>query len=233
MSETASERVSVAIVDYGMGNLYSVRRACEEAGMDGRITSSALDVASADAVILPGVGAFPDAMATLRRLDLVSVLHDVVSSRRPLIGICLGMQLLMSESEEFGTSRGLDIVPGTVEWIPAARGEGKRLKVPQVGWNTIWRPRAAGHGDAWSGTPLHGFDDDTFMYFVHSLVVRPEDSAVTLATTRYGTLEFCSALRKDKIFACQFHPERSGEIGMQMYRNMRSLVRNEEANSCR
>lgn len=230
MPEMARDRVSVAIVDYGMGNLYSVRRACEEAGMDGRITSSGSDVVSADAVILPGVGAFPDAMTTLRRLDLVSVLHDVASSGKPLIGICLGMQLLMSESEEFGSSRGLDILQGTVEWIPAAPDEQKTLKVPQVGWNTIHRLRRAGNSDLWWGTPLQGFDDDTFMYFVHSLVVRPEDSAVVLSTTRYGSLEFCSALRKDNIFACQFHPERSGEIGRRVYRNIRSLLRKEEAN---
>ena len=191
MSDRTSQR-RVAIVDYGMGNLYSVRHACEHVGLSASITRDRDELLGASAVILPGVGAFGVAMENLRALDLLAPLRDIAASPTPFVGICLGMQLLMTESEEFGTSRGLDIVHGTVERIPAAPDGGKRLKVPQVGWNTIRRQRTAEDGDLWWSTPLQGFDDDTFMYFVHSLVVRPEDSAVVLSTTRYGSLEFCS-----------------------------------------
>jgi glutamine amidotransferase len=223
MSELRTAVPTIAIVDYGMGNLYSVRRACEEAGMVGRITSSAAEVLSADAVILPGVGAFPDAMATLHRLDLISVLRDIAQSGKPLIGICLGMQLLMSESEEFGASKGLDIIRGTVKWIRCVDQEGNRMKVPQVGWNTIRRPEWF-EEDRWTQSALKGLVDGTFMYFVHSLVVQPEERAVCLAVTRYGSVEFCSALQHGNVFACQFHPERSGDVGLQLYSNIHALI---------
>lgn len=222
MAEEAPSMPSVAIVDYGMGNLYSVERACEEAGMTARITSSAAEILRAGAVILPGVGAFPDAMARLHRLDLVSVLRDIVQSAKPLVGICLGMQLLMSESEEFSNSKGLGVLPGTVRWIRPELYEGRQLKVPEVGWNSIHRPRVDGAG--WERTLLRGLENDTFMYFVHSLVVQPEEGSVCLAMTRYGTVEFCSALKDRNVFGCQFHPERSGHAGLKIYRNIHSLI---------
>ena len=212
--------ITVGIVDYGMGNLYSVRRACEEVGMFGNVSSSAADLLASDAVILPGVGAFPDAMRTLRGLGLVSVLRDIARSSKPLFGICLGMQLLMSESQEFGVSEGLDIIRGTVKWIRSDDDGGRRTKVPQVGWNTI----RATAGRSWSGTPLGGLADGAFMYFVHSLVVQPEDPTVAIATTEYGNESFCSALQRGNVFACQFHPERSGGVGLRLYRNIHDLI---------
>ena len=211
----------VAIVDFGMGNLFSVSRSCEEAGMVPVITRDRAEILASDAVILPGVGAFGDAMRTLHQLDLVSVLRDVAASPVPLIGICLGMQLLMSESEEFGSTRGLGIVPGRVEWLQPAEGSGRRVKVPEVGWNAIW----SGDSDRqWAGTPLEGQSNGAFMYFVHSLTVVPEDLGVSISTTRYGGVEFCSTLRSGSVFACQYHPERSGPGGLEWYRTLARLV---------
>ncbi len=221
-----------AIVDYGMGNLFSVRNACEHAGMQGVITSTKEEILDADVVVLPGVGAFGDAMDSLRRLDLVSVLHDVGASDTPLIGICLGMQLLMSESQEFGTHKGLGIIDGDVVPFDSTAGPLEPLKVPQVGWNSI--ERAAGgstpgimnkpESDTWLETPLGGLADGEYMYFVHSLYVRPQDQSVTLSATRYGDIEFCSSLTSQNIFACQFHPERSGPRGLHIYENVAALT---------
>ena len=216
------ERVSVAIVDYGMGNLFSVSRACAAAGMDAEITSDKRRVLAADAVIIPGVGAFGDAMSTLERLDLVSVLRDLARGGTPLIGICLGLQLLMSESEEFGSHRGLDIVSGSVRRLHSSRSGTQNLKVPQVGWNTISSPSTRPVG--WNGTVLENIPDREFMYFVHSYYVQPESRDSIVAVTRYGDLEFCSAIQRNNLFACQFHPERSGPIGMHVYENIREFI---------
>ena len=137
MAQPAPARV--AIIDFGLGNLFSVKQACEYAGLQAHITSARKDIQSADAVILPGVGAFGDAMATLRKLDLVELLRDMAASDTPLVGICLGVQLLMTESYEFGCHQGLGIISGPVVRFDNPREDGKILKVPQVGWNRIYR----------------------------------------------------------------------------------------------
>lgn len=209
----------VAIVDYGLGNLFSVRRACESAGLASAITSDKYETLTADAVILPGVGAFGDAMRALRELDLVTALRQVAASGKPLVGICLGMQLLMSESFEFGHHEGLGLVPGSVVALGQPCESGRRLKVPQVGWNRIC---PAGN---WDKTLLEGVAPQEFMYFVHSYVVRPKDVSVVLATARYGDVEFCAALGSGSVFGCQFHPERSAAQGLRMYRNLAAMLR--------
>lgn len=207
----------VAIVDYGMGNLFSVKHACEHAGLSATITSSRDALLSASAVIVPGVGAFGDAMEALRARDLVPVLRDVADSGKPLLGICLGMQLLMAESHEFGVHRGLGIIPGDVVRLAAGLdAHAGRVTVPQVGWNRLRRRPGA----AWEGSPLQGLPDGAFMYFVHSFHVRPADASMVLSVTRYGSTEFCSSLRRGAVFACQFHPERSGPLGLQIYRTV-------------
>ena len=208
----------MAIVDYGLGNLFSVKRACEHAGMQAGVTSDRQALLAADAVILPGVGAFGDAMETLKRLDLVTVLRDIAASAKPLIGICLGVQLLMTESCEFGRHQGLGIIEGSVAHLGGPEKGGHPLKVPHIGWNKIHQR------DAWEGTPLDGVTDGEFMYFVHSYHVQPQDSRVVMSTTRYGDIEFCSSVRKGNVFACQFHPERSGMQGLLIYRNLATLV---------
>jgi glutamine amidotransferase len=221
----------VAIVDYSLGNLFSVQQACARVGLEGIITSSKDEILAAAAVILPGVGAFGDAMDNLRRLDLVSPLRDLAQSDTPLVGICLGQQLLMSESFEFGRHRGLGIFEGQVVRFDQPRAAGGILKVPQVGWNRIHVPgNRRAHAatlagtDGWNGSPLTGLADGAFMYFVHSFYVQPADAGVVLATTRYGHLEFCSSLCRRNVAAFQFHPERSGQDGMRIYRNIASQL---------
>lgn len=220
------QKPRVAIVDYGMGNLFSVRQACEHVQLDVTITSSRDEILKADAVILPGIGAFGDAMATLSRLDLVGVLKDVASSGKPLAGVCLGLQLLMTESLEFGLHKGLGIIEGqVVKFDNPLEGE-RQLKVPQVGWNSVHRVGREGmnEAEAWKDSPLAGLADGEFMYFVHSYIVQPEDDNVTLSVSRYGQIEFCSSIQSQNIFACQFHPERSGSEGLKIYRNLASHI---------
>jgi imidazole glycerol-phosphate synthase subunit HisH len=204
-----------AIVDYGMGNLFSVKHACRAAGLETFVTSSKEEILTSAAVILPGVGAFGDAMEALHRLDLVSVLKDVVAAGRPLLGICLGMQLLMTESHEFGRHRGLGLIEGEVLRFEGPRDGSRPLRVPQVGWNRLQRPV----GVAWSGGVLDGLEDGEFMYFVHSFYAKPADRSVVLAVSHYGQIEFCSGLRRGRVAACQFHPERSGPEGLKIYKN--------------
>ena len=209
-----SDRPKIAIIDYEMGNLFSVQRACEWAGLEGAITSDPSQVRDADAVILPGVGAFGTAMETLDRKGLSQAIRDFIGYGRPFVGVCLGIQLLMSESSEFGSTRGLGILPGRVVNFEPVLGSGDLAKVPQMQWNTIHMPRP----EAWSETLLDGLPDGEFMYFVHSYYVVPDDPSLILATTRYGNVEFCSAVQKENIYACQFHPERSGRAGLHIYR---------------
>lgn len=207
----------VAIVDYGLGNLFSVLHACRHVGMKAKLTSSRSEILDARAVILPGVGAFGDAMATLRRLDLVEALRDIAAEGTPFLGICLGLQLLMSESHEFGLHQGLGIIPGEVVRLQTSQTDGRTLKVPQVGWNAI-------QGGPWENTLLKGLTNGEAMYFVHSFYVKPAESEVVLSRTRYGPTEFCSSLGRGNLFACQFHPERSGPAGLRIYENLLSKL---------
>ena len=225
MKETSIPKVRAAIVDYGLGNLFSIQRACEHAGMEGLVTSEKREILGSDLVILPGVGAFGDAMRTLLRLDLVSILRDVAASDKPLIGICLGIQLLMTESYEFGLHKGLGIIDGSVIRFQNSREAGHVLKVPQVQWNRIFRPQDyRPESDLWVATALSGLADGEFMYFVHSFYVCPADPSVVLSASRYGDVEFCSTLLRRNVFACQFHPERSGLAGLQVYHNLARMV---------
>jgi glutamine amidotransferase len=219
------EVLRVAIVDFGLGNLYSVQRACVHAGLQASITSDRREVSSAHAVLLPGVGAFGDAMSTLRRLDLVAPLREAAARGTPMLGICLGVQLLMSRSEEFGAHEGLDILKGTVQRFNGPREGDRHLKVPQIGWNGIFRAPGASRSDPWQGTPLEGQAEGEPMYFVHSYCVKPDESDVILSSTRYGQIEYCSGLRRGNLFAFQFHPERSGREGLKIYHAWARLVR--------
>ena len=212
----------VAIVDYRLGNLFSVKHACEHAGIPSTITSSKKEILQASAVILPGVGAFGDAMDSLNHLDLVEPLRDLVASHKPLIGICLGMQLLMTESFEFGRHSGLGMIEGQVVRFEDPREGDVRLKVPHVGWNRI-QPSAP-----WTGTFLEGIADGEYMYFVHSYMVQPVEPSVVLSTSLYGRTRFCSTLRLDNLFGCQFHPERSGQAGLKIYYNLKKMLNTDE-----
>lgn len=225
----------VTIIDYGMGNLFSIKHACDQVGMKTQVTSEKQGLSGAEVVILPGVGAFGDAMRILHSLDLVAPLREHVNQGKVLMGVCLGMQLLMEEGEEFGTHRGLGFLPGTVERFETPREGVKTLKIPHVGWNGIFpdAESALNQGKtqecppAWRGTPLQETPAGAYMYFVHSYCVKPVNPADTLAFTRYGDQVFCSGVRRDNIIAFQFHPERSGTDGLAIYRNLTALVRRE------
>jgi|TARA_B100000315_G_scaffold170726_1_gene159236 glutamine amidotransferase len=208
-----------------LGNLFSIRNACGKVGLKSEITNVKDGILKSDAVILPGVGSFSNAMSTLIKLDLVSVLRDVVLSSKPFMGICLGMHLLMSESYEFGHHKGLGLVNGTVLRFDGNTGSsGKRFKVPHVGWNKIYTVKNESHENKWNNSVLCGIDDGSFMYFVHSYMTKPENEDVQLSVTNYGDIEFCSSFQYGNLFACQFHPERSGPQGLRIYDNFAKMI---------
>ena len=209
---------TVAIIDYGVGNLFSMKHACGHVGMNAVITADIDTIMKADAVILPGVGAFGDAMEALHKLDLVHPLKDLAQSDKPLLGICLGLQLLFSESYEFGTHKGLDIVPGEVVNLRDAIGDDTDLNVPHVGWRPIDPP--ADRPQAWAESYLSPLKAGAYMYFVHSFFVRPQNKTVILSETTYGDETFCSSLKSGNVQAFQFHPERSGEYGLAVYEKL-------------
>jgi imidazole glycerol-phosphate synthase subunit HisH len=209
--------MEVAIVDYGMGNLFSVQHACTRAGLHAGITTDSAQVRAARAAILPGVGAFAEAMHALTALGLSDALRELAAAGKPLLGICLGLQLLMSESQEFGRHPGLGLIAGDVVKLSAAGGD----KVPHVGWSAVHKTVP----NAWDATPLSDTADGSHMYFVHSFHVRPGNGGVAVATAHHGDTEFCAAVHQGNIFACQFHPERSGLAGLRVYENFARQLR--------
>ena len=204
----------VAIIDYNLGNLFSVYHACKSLGYEATITNKKEDLLTADYAILPGVGAFGDAMDTLNTLDLASPIKDYISSGKPFLGVCLGLQLLFTESEEFGDHKGLNIIEGLVKKFPPTDGHENILKVPQIEWNQIF----CADSEKWNISPLGSCKTGDYMYFVHSYYVVPNDKKVILSTTQYGGIEYCSSVIKNNVFACQFHPEKSGQHGLDIYK---------------
>ncbi len=200
----------IAIIDYGMGNLRSVQKGFERVGHEALVMSDPKAILSASKVVLPGVGAFPDCMRNLREYGLIDAVKQSIAAGKPFLGICLGLQLLFTESEEFGLSKGLDIIKGRVirfkgPAFETPNSELGTLKVPHMGWNSISikrRPPA-----------LADVPDQSHVYFVHSFHVVPEDKSVIATTTPYG-IEFVSSIWKDNIFAVQFHPEKSQALGL-------------------
>lgn len=208
----------VAIVDYGICNLFSVNHACLSVGLDPVITSDKESMYRADAMIVPGVGAFGEAMDNMRRLDLIGPIKDFIAAGKPFMGICLGMQLLFTESEEFGRHAGLDIIAGHVRRFRESRTD--HIKVPQIGWNQIL-PR---ENSLWNESPLKDLASESYMYFVHSYYVEPAREDEILSYTSYHDTKYCSSVIKDNVFAVQFHPEKSGRKGMMIYRNWASSI---------
>ena len=203
----------IAIVDYGMGNLRSVEKAFLAVGHPAVVTSDPDAVTKAEWVVLPGVGAFGAAMENLRASGMDEAVLSAVRAGKPFMGICLGLQLLFTESEELGVFRGLDLIPGRVVQFfqPEDRNsETDKLKVPHMGWNVLNVKKPA--------PPLAGFPDGGMVYFVHSFYVAPEDPGVVAATSVHG-IEFCAAIWKDNMFAVQFHPEKSGSVGLAMLKS--------------
>jgi imidazole glycerol-phosphate synthase subunit HisH len=200
----------VVVVDYGMGNLFSVQRALETAGAQVTITSDASVIVDAAKVILPGVGAFGGGMAGLRERGLIEPLLQYARSGRPLMGICLGMQMLADASEEFGEGEGLHLIPGRVVAVPASDVEGAPLKIPNIGWRSL-EPTP---GADWSGTPLASTDAGTSVYLVHSFHFVPDDPRHVVAHCTYGGHRVTIGVAARNIVGFQFHPEKSGPAGL-------------------
>ena len=209
----------IAIVDYGMGNLHSVQKGFERIGFPAIVTHESQVILRADGLVLPGVGAFKMAMENLQNLGLEKPLHLYLESGKPFLGICLGLQLLFSESEEFGAERGLGVFKGRVVRFSVSEPEEPHVhevrKVPHRGWNSIHIQKAA--------PALEGIPEGSHFYFVHSYYPIPEEAGIVASTTNYGG-EFASSIGQGKLFACQFHPEKSQALGLQILKNFGRLV---------
>jgi len=201
----------IAIIDYGMGNLRSVQKGFEKVGFEAVVTADPRVVLAAERIVLPGVGAFRDCMRNLEQAGFVEPILRVIREGRPFLGICVGMQLLLTDSVEFGLYQGLNVIPGHVLRFPDEMvADGEKLKVPHMGWNQLAVRRPA--------PVFAGVKDGTNVYFVHSYYVVPENESVVAATSSYG-VEFCAAIWKDNIVATQFHPEKSQDVGLRILKN--------------
>jgi len=200
----------ITVVDYGVGNLHSVAKALEKVGAKPKVTSDWRDVEKSDGVVLPGVGAFKDSMDAMNRSDLAKAVTAFISSGKPFLGVCLGLQMLFSESEEFGISKGLGVFKGRVVKFPQGQ------KVPHLGWNQIQIKK--------DGNPLlKGLKDGEYLYFVHSFYVVPENQSVVAAQCSYG-VDFTCMVWEKNVFGTQFHPEKSQTAGLKIYENFKKLV---------
>lgn len=202
----------IAIIDYDAGNIKSVEKALNFLGEEVTITRDKTEILSADGVILPGVGAFGDAMEKLHSYGLVEVIREVTDKKIPFLGICLGLQLMFESSEETPGIEGLHILEGRIRRIPSTEG----LKIPHIGWNDLAFPNA--------GRLFRGIEEHSYVYFVHSYYLEAADPSIVTATTEYGTLIHAS-VEKDNIFACQFHPEKSSQVGLKILQNFVEIIK--------
>ena len=200
----------IAIIDYDAGNLKSVEKALVSLGEDTVITRDFSEILKADKVILPGVGAFGDAMAQLKKYELDKVVHEVAAMEKPLLGICLGLQLMFESSEETPGVEGLHLLDGHIHRIPDAEG----IKIPHIGWNSLGFPKES--------RLFKGIPERAYVYFVHSYYLKAAEEEIVAATTEYST-HIHAAVEHGNIFACQFHPEKSSTVGLQILKNFASL----------
>lgn len=211
----------VLVVDYGSGNLLSVARALAHSGAMVSISSDPRSIDKAERIVLPGVGAFGSCVSRLRELQLFEPLRQFASNGRPFLGICVGMQLLFDESYEFGCYQGLGLIEGAVQRIPAGCGEDRARKVPHIGWNALVPPAC---GAAWHGTLLEGVEVGEAVYFLHSYAGNPNNDTSTLAECDYRGVRLCSVVRNGSAYGCQFHPEKSGSVGLRILGNFVNKV---------
>lgn len=210
----------IVIVDYGLGNLFSIKQALTKVGADVTISSQPEDILNCDGLILPGVGAFGDAMGRLKEKNLASVIRDVAKNKKPIFGICLGLQLLFTKSFEFGEHEGLDLIPGEVQRFP--EGEHTR-RVPFIGWNSI-QLTARGSEDR----VLAGLKKEDKLYFVHSYYVKPKNPDMVLAECNYMNFKYATVISHNNIFGIQGHPEKSASQGLKIYENWLQTIQNKE-----
>ncbi|MBI3554725.1 MAG: imidazole glycerol phosphate synthase subunit HisH [Deltaproteobacteria bacterium] len=206
----------VTVIDYGIGNVFSVRGALEHCGAEVSISSDPAEVARADRLVLPGVGAFENGMVALRERGLVDAILRHTATDRPFLGICLGMQMLLDASEEFGKHAGLGLIPGAVAGIPNTTAEGLPHKIPHIGWNKLEYPVGR---SGWDHTILAGIEPGATVYFVHSFTPVPAEDRLRLADCRYNGRLISAAVQRGSVFGCQFHPEKSGSVGLRIILN--------------
>ena len=204
--------MKIAIIDYGIGNIRSILSAFENQGANVFLTSDKGEILKSDGLVLPGVGAFSHGMKNLESYGLVDVIKEYAALDRPLMGICLGMQLLFEESEEFGKTEGLGLILGKVVKLPTKDNQNEKL--PHVSWNELNSNKVP-----WKNTILTDIEEGSDMYFVHSFVAQPRDSYNILSLTEYLNYHFCSSVKKGNIYGCQFHPEKSGPTGLKIINN--------------
>ncbi len=214
----APANIDVVVVDYGLGNLLSVQRAVEEMGGTPLVTSDPEQIRMASRLILPGVGAFGDGMAGLRERGLVSPLRAAAARGVPFLGICLGMQLMMEVGYEFGSHEGLNLVPGRVVAVPATGVDGRPHRIPHIGWNAL-RPGNA----KWEGSVLNDTQPGQSVYFVHSYMAELSEAAHCVAVVDYDGVPIPAVIRYKSLSGCQFHPERSGPVGLGILKNFLTL----------
>tara|TARA_B100000900_G_C20426243_1_gene653043 strand:- start:237 stop:875 length:639 start_codon:yes stop_codon:yes gene_type:complete len=208
----------VAIVDYGLGNMFSVKQALDLCNVDSFITSNPNEIKSSNMLILPGVGAFPEAMNNLKEKELLEALKEFAASGRPFVGICLGMQLMFSESHEFGITEGLGLIDGIVKKFES-KTKSKKYQVPQIQWNQIF---IENYND--ENYFFKFIDSGSYMYFVHSFYCMPEDKENIVCTTNYAEIKYPSIVKKENCIGIQFHPEKSGEKGLEIYHEISKLL---------
>ncbi|PJZ58141.1 imidazole glycerol phosphate synthase subunit HisH [Leptospira barantonii] len=203
----------VLIIDYGVGNLLSVKRGFEYCEAEVEISSDPEAIQKAPHVVLPGVGAFANAMVALKERSLIEVIQEIAHRGTPLMAICLGMQMLMDESEEFGVTAGLGLIPGRVVPIPALTKEGSSHKIPHIGWNELKKPIETVE---WNNTILENSHEGDSVYFVHSFMAKPVDPNHRIADCIYGGHSIAAVIGYNNVVGCQFHPEKSGEVGLNL-----------------
>ncbi|MGE3991986.1 imidazole glycerol phosphate synthase subunit HisH [Pseudorhodoplanes sp.] len=211
----------VTIVDYGIGNLYSVARAFEVSGATVRVTENHEHIDDADRIVLPGVGAFEDGMKGLAQRGQIEPIRQFMASGRPFLGICVGMQLLLDVGEEFGEHAGLGVIPGRVQPVPRTGIDGKPHRIPHIGWNILVHPEGA--GNAWETGILRGLPGHPAVYFVHSFAPVPALREHRLADSLYDGRRISAAIRSGQTYGVQFHPEKSGPVGLKIVQNFLSL----------
>lgn len=204
---------TIAIIDYEVGNIRSISSAFEKVGVEPKLTRNYQEILDSDGIVLPGVGAYSHGMERLKEHALDSTIKDFAATGKPILGICLGMQLLLSESDEFGHTEGLGLIPGSVKQLKLLNAQEQKL--PHVSWNELQPPNV----NSWGGTILEGIAPEEDMYFVHSFMAVPKNTSHVLSLTNYSDSQFCSSVKNGNIYGCQFHPEKSAEEGLKIITN--------------